>query len=145
MSRKKKTLIISGIVLVAVVLILVFSPILKSKPIAIEPGFTYLNTINAKDAPDFEDKDYRRHTYSLNVAVDTTYTFAASSLSDDVILVCEYYYDDKTQILSVDAMGSAMTDRTFNSAGLKIIYVEALGDECPADYSLRVTKVEESS
>ena len=142
MAKKTRILIISAIVLVAIVLILIFSPILKSKPIAIVPGLTYQNTIMPKDAPDFTDKDYRRHTYSLNVAVDTTYTFEANSLSDDVILVFEQYYDDKIQILSVDAMGSGITDRTFTSAGLKIIYVEALGDECPADYSLRVTKVE---
>jgi len=142
MSKKSRILIISGIVLVAIVLILIFSPILKGKPIVIEPGITYQNTIMPKDAPDFTDKDYRRHTYSFTVAVNTTYTFAASSLSDDVILVCEYHDGDKTQILHVDAMGSANTDYTFNSAGLKFIYVEALADGLPADYSLRVTKVE---
>ena len=144
MAKKKKSLIISGIVLVAIVLILIFSPILKSEPIAIEPGLTYQNTISSKDAPDFTDKDYRRHTYSLNVAVGTTYTFEASSLYGDVILVCEYYYDDKIKILSTDAMGSGTTDHYFNSAGLKIIYVEALADETPAEYTLRVTEVEES-
>ena len=144
MSKKTRILIISGIVLVAIVLILWFSPILKGKPIVIEPGLTYQNTIMPKDAPDFTDKDYRRYTYSLTVAVGTTYTFEVSSLSDDVILVCEYYYDDKIQILSVDPMGSGTANHTFVSAGLKIIYVEALGDECPADYSLRVTKVEDS-
>jgi len=141
-AKKYKALIISGIVLLAIVLILIFSPILKGKPIAIEPGLTYQNTISLTDAPDFTDKDYRRHTYSLNVAVGTTYTFEASSLSDDVILVCEYYYDDKTQILHVDAMGSGTANHTFVSAGQKIIYVEVLADECPADYSLCVTKVE---
>jgi hypothetical protein len=142
-SKKSRNLIISGIVLVAIVLILIFSPILKSKPIAIEPGLTYRDTINSTDAPDVADKDYRRHTYSLTVAVNTTYTFEVTSLSDDVIVVYEHYYDDKFHILRVDAMESGTADRTFGSAGLKIIYVEAPADECPADYSLLVTKVEE--
>ena len=142
MSKKHKVLIISGIVLVAIVLILIFSPILKSKPIKIEPGLTYQDTIMPKDAPDFKDKDYRRHTYSLNVAVDTTYTFEVSSLSDDFVVVYEHYYDDKFHILRVDAMGSGTKDHKFTSAGLKIIYVEALADGLPAEYTLRVTKVE---
>ncbi len=142
MSKKSRVMIISGIVLVAIVLILIFSPIFKSKPIKIETGLTYQNTIMPEDPPDFKDKDYRRHTYSLNVAVNTTYTFEASSLSDDVILVYERYYNDRFHILRVDAMESGMTDHTFTSAGEKIIYVEALADKLPADYSLRVTKVE---
>ena len=45
MSRKKKALIISIIVLVAIALLLIFSPILKSKPVAIEPGIIYEDTI----------------------------------------------------------------------------------------------------
>jgi hypothetical protein len=40
-------------------------------------------------------------------------------------------------------MGSGTAEHHFTSAGLKIIYVEALADECPAEYSLRVTEVEE--
>lgn len=142
MSKKHKVLIISGIVLVVIVLILIFSPILKSKPIKIEPGLTYQDTIMPKDPPDFKDKDYRRHTYGLNVAVDTTYTFEVSSLSDDCVMVYEHYYDDKFHILRVNAMESGTTDHKFTSAGLKLIYVEALADGLPADYSLRVTKVE---
>jgi hypothetical protein len=141
MSRKKRGLIISGIVLVAVVLILIFSPILKSKPIAIEFGLTYQDTIMPQDSPDVKDKDYRRHTYSFNAPADETCTFEASSLSDDVILVYEYHDGDKIQLLRVEAMGSGTAEHTFHSTGLKIIYVEALADECPADYSLRVTKV----
>ena len=143
MSTKKRTLIITGIVLVIVFLILYFSPILKSKPIEVEMGFTYQDTIMPKDAPDFTDKDYRRHTYSFNAHADDTYTFEASSLSDDVILVCEYYEGEKKQILSINAMASGTADRTFHSTGRKIIYVEALADGLPADYSLRITKAEE--
>ena len=145
MSKKTRILIVSGIVVVAIVLLLIFSPILKSKPIAIEPGLTYQDTIMPEDTPDSTDKDYRRHTYSLNVVVDTTYTFEASSLSDASILVFEYHDGDKIHLLSVHAMGSGMKDHTFHSAGLKIFYVEALADECPAEYSLRVTEVEEDS
>ena len=143
MSRKKKALIISGIVLVAVALLLIFSPILKSQPVAIEPGITYRDTIMPKDAPDFTDKDYRRHTYSLYANTKDTYTFEASSLSDDVILVCEYYEGEKKQILSIDALASGMKEQTFSSTGQKIIYVEALADGLPADYTLRVTVKEE--
>ena len=144
MSRKKKGLIITGIVLVAVALLLYFSPILKSQPIAIESGVTYQNTIMPKDAPDFTDKDYRRHTYSLYANTKDTYTFEASSLSDDVILINEYYEGEKKQILSIDALESGTADQTFNSTGQKIIYVEALADALPAEYTLRVTVKEGS-
>ena len=145
MAKKHKALIISAIVLVVIAVILIFSPILKSKPIAIEPGTTYQDTILPEDAPDITDKDYRRHTYSLNVAVDETYKFAVSSLSRDVIVVYEYYKDAKTQIILVASLESGTADHTFRSAGQKRIFVEALADECPADYSLRVTKVADSS
>jgi hypothetical protein len=145
MSKKSRVLIISGIVLVAIALLLIFSPIFKSKPITIEPGLTYQDTIMAEDTPDSTDKDYRRHTYSLTVAVNTTYTFEASSLTYASILVFEYHDGDKIQILRVDAMGTVMKNYTFHSAGLKIFYVEALADECPAEYSLRVTRAEEDS
>lgn len=144
MSQKNRLLAISSIILAAIALLLIFSPILKSKPIKIVPGFTYQDTITKEDAPDVEDKDYRRHTYSLSVFVNTTYRFEASSLSDDVILVFEYYGDDKIQLLRIDAMGSGTTDYTYGSAGLKIIYVEALTEDLPADYSLKVTKIGES-
>ena len=144
MSRKQRGLIISIIVVVAVALILYFSPILKSKPIEVEFGFTYQDTIMPKDAPDFTDKDYRRHTYSFNAHADDTYTFEASSLSDDVILVCEYYEGEKKQILNINAMANEAADHTFNSTGRKIIYVEALADGLPADYSLRITEAEKS-
>jgi hypothetical protein len=143
MSRKSRVLIISGIVLAAVVLILIFSPILKSKPIEIEFGLTYQDTINPEDTPGIKDRDYRGHVYSFNAAADETYKFEASSLSDDIILVYEYYEGDKIQILRIEAMGSGEADHTFHSTGRKIICVEALADACPADYSLRVTKVEE--
>ena len=144
MPRKKKALIISGIVLVAIALLLIFSPILKSKPIAIELGITYQNTIMPKDAPDSTDKDYRRHTYSLYANTEDTYTFEASSLSDDIILIYEYYEGEKKEILSINAMVSRTVDQTFNSTGQKIIYVEALADRLPADYTLRVTIKKES-
>ena len=143
MSRKKKGLIISAIVLVAVALILMFSPIFKSKPIEVEMGLTYRDTIMPKDAPAYNDKDYRRHTYSFNAHADDTYTFEASSLSDDVIRVGEYYEGDKIQIINVDVMAIGTAEHTFHSTGRKLIYVEALADGLPADYSLRITKAEE--
>ncbi|HEY96776.1 MAG TPA: hypothetical protein G4O16_01175 [Dehalococcoidia bacterium] len=143
MTKKKSTLIITGILLVAIVLLLIFSPILKSKPDKIEPGVTYQGTITAKDPIDSFDKYYRRHTYSLTVAVDTTYEFEVSSLSDNsIILVFEYYEGKRIHILSAPANHSRTTDHHFVSAGLKIIWVEALYNECPADYSLRVTLIE---
>ena len=144
MSRKKKALIISIIVLVAVALLLIFSPILKSQPIAIELGITYENIIMPKDAPNFSDKDYRRHTYSLYANTEDTYTFEASSLSDDVILINEYYEGEKKLILSINTMESGTADQTFSSTGQKIIYVEALADALPAEYSLRVIIIVES-
>jgi hypothetical protein len=144
MSRKKKALIISIIVLVAVALLLIFSPILKSQPIAIEPGITYEDTIMPKDAPNFSDKDYRRHTYSLYANTKDTYTFEASSQSDDIILINEYYEGEKKQILVINALQSDTADHTFNSTGQKIIYVEALADRLPADYTLRVTIIKGS-
>lgn len=144
MSRRKKGLIITCTVLVAVALILIFSPILKSKPIEVEIGFTYQDTILPEDAPDFHDNDYRRHTYSFNAHADDTYTFEAGLLSDDAIVVYEYYEGEKKQILSISAGESGAADHTFHSTGRKIICVAALADELPADYSLRVTKSEKS-
>ena len=91
-----------------------------------------------------KNKDYRRHTYSLYANTKDTYTFEASSLSDDVILINEYYEGEKKQILSIDAMASGVMDQTFSSTGQKIIYVEALADALPAEYSLRVIIIVES-
>lgn len=145
MSKKSRVLTISGIVLVAIVLILIFSPIFKSKPVLIELGFTYYDTINPEDALYSADKDYRRHTYSLTVAVDEIYRFEASSLSDDSILLLEYHDGDRIQLLDLGAGGSGLKEHTFHSAGLKIFYVEAPADELPADYSLKVTKVKGKS
>jgi hypothetical protein len=145
MSWKKRALIITGIVIVAIVLLLIFSPILKNKPVKIEPGIMYQDTITIKDASDSFDKNYRRNAYSLTVAVDTTWTFEVSSLSGGSILVFEYYEGNRIHILSVPANQSRTADHHFVSAGLKIIWVEVLYNECPADYSLRVTLIEGES
>lgn len=143
MSRKPRYLLISGIVLVAIALLLIFSPILKSKPIAIEPGFTYQDTITLEDKPDNTDKDYRRHTYSLTTAVNVTWLFEVSSLSDDPIRLIEDHDGKRIQLLTTDAMVSAKTEYKFHSAGLKIYYIEAPAGGLPADYSLKVTKIKE--
>ena len=141
MTRNSRTLIISGIILAAIILLLIFSPIIRSKPVKIEPGVTYQETISSTDSTDSFDKNYRRHTYSLTVAVNTTYEFEVSSLSDSSIMVFEYYEGNRIHLLSVPAMQNRTTEHHFVSAGLKIIWVEALADDCPADYSLQVIKV----
>ena len=138
---KNRILVISCIVLVAIAVILVFSPILKSKPIAVEAGLIYLDTIMPDDAPDISDKEYRRHTYSLNVLSKEKYTIEVSSLSDDRILLFEYYNRNKTQLVHVDTMASATIEYEVSSAGQKIFYVEALADACPAEYRLKITKL----
>ena len=142
MSINRRFLIISVIVLVAVFLVLYFSPILKSDPIPIEFGVTYQDTIMPKDAPDFKDKDYRGHFYSLTVFSDDVCLYEVSSLSDGAILVVEHYYDDRILVLHVGAGDSATKEYTYKSAGLKRIYIEALADELPAEYSFKVTKVD---
>ena len=70
--------------------------------------------------------------------------FLGGGLSNDDIYVYEHYYDDRFHIIHVEPMGSGTADYHFVSAGLKIIYVEAHTRDLPADYSLRVTKVEDS-
>lgn len=94
-----------------------------------------------EDPPDISDKDYRRHTYSINVFSNEKYTFKVSSLSYDVILLYEYRDDKKTQLLYVETLGSGTTEYEVHSAGQKTLFVEALAVECPAEYSLRVEKV----
>ena len=141
MSGKQKALIISVLVVVFIAYLLIFSPILKGEPVKIETGYTYLDTIDSEDPPGFDEELDHRHSYTMNVFVDTTYNFAVSSLSDTVIVLYEYHDGDKIHLLNINAGDSANIDHTFHSAGRKIFYIESPTHGLPADYSFRVTHV----
>ena len=141
MAKKSNVLIISAIALVFIAVILIFSPIFKSKPLKIEPGLTYQDTIMPEDPPNNPNDDYRCHIYSINVFSREKYTFEVNSLSDDVILLLEYRDNKKYWLMEVEAGVSGTIEYTVNSAGQKILYVEALAAECPAEYELKITKL----
>ena len=150
MSKRSRILTLVVIILVAIFLILYFSPILKSKPIAIVSGFTYQDTIMPTDAPvqETETKRWLRvHIYSLDVAAGDTYTIDVSSLSDAFLQVWEWSEQEdrslvQSQILEVDGMTSETVNWNLRRAGTPKIYVDAYQEDTPAEYTLRVTKVE---
>jgi hypothetical protein len=140
MSWKKRILIISCVVVVFIAVLLIFSPILRSTPIDIDVGETYQDTITLEDPSDVLDNKYRRHTYTLSVLIEDTFTIHLNSLSGGSLLLFEYHDKNRTPLLSLSGGGSGVTEYEVHSAGQKIFLVESPGDECPSEYSLRIIK-----
>jgi hypothetical protein len=140
MSMKNRILIISCVVVIFIAFILIFSPILRSQPIAIKVGETYQDIITVDDPSAGSDKDYRRHTYSLNVLSKEKYTININSLSGDAILLFENHDGNITQLMEISTGGMGATEYEVHSAGKKIFYIEALASDCPAEYQLKVYK-----
>lgn len=142
MPTKNRILVISSIIVIAIAVILIFSPILRTKPVPMKSGETYRETITLEDKSDIsEDKEYRRHTYSLNIIKEDEYTFEIYALSDGDIILFEYYQNEKKQLVHVSAGGMATISYDTNSAGQKIFYIETLAETCPAEYRLKVNKL----
>jgi len=140
MSNKLKCLLFLIMVLAALFLI-GLTGCSSGDTTEIELGLEYHKTITIDDRTDPEDKSLRGHVYTLTVAVNDTYTFEVSSLSDDSILVNEFK-DKKSLIINVHGEGHWTTKRTFYSDGEKEIWVQAIKYELPSEYTLRITKVE---
>ena len=140
MSMKKRIMFFSGVLVVFIAVLLIFSPILRSTPIDIDVGETYQGTITLDDPSDVLDDKYRRHTYTLSVLVEDTFTINLNSVSGGSLLLFEYHDNNRTPLLSLSGGGSGVSEYDVNSAGQKIFLVESPADECPSEYTLRFNK-----
>jgi hypothetical protein len=143
-SRQKRVLIILCVLVIFIAVLLIFSPILKSTPIDIKVGETYQGTITLEDPPDAIDNTYRKHTYTFSVLVNEVYSINFNSLSGGSLLLFEYHDGNRTPLLSIGSGASGVKEYKVNSAGQKIFLIESPAVECPAEYSLRITKIRDS-